>query len=155
MLGDSLVLLCPEGSPRLRSFIEQVSKHQTAPIDADEIWEWLAGDNLHLQHQAQLQCQNFLEHYVRNSNRERLVWGPEESREERGITTVTAVNTKWKCLIAAAQEYVLNPLARKTGRRLTVARLQGPKGAADTGPGATVTKVSANPLPPPILSFNQ
>lgn len=126
----------------MRSFIEQSSKHQDVAIDADRIWEWLAGDDLQLQHRAQLQCQNFLDCYVRNSNRKRLVWGSEETREEQGITTVTAVNQAWKCLIAAAQEYVLNPLARKSGRRLTVARVQGPQGAADTGPAATVTKAS-------------
>lgn len=108
----------------------------------DQVWVWLAGEDIKDQESAMDYCRNFLIYFVKTSTKPQLVWGPEEQRDEQGLTTVTSVNTTWKSLIAAAQEQVLDRMASKTGRQLYLARRQGPAGAADTGPVARITQVS-------------
>ncbi|KAH8743631.1 hypothetical protein F5883DRAFT_40375 [Diaporthe sp. PMI_573] len=105
----------------------------------DNVWEWMAGDNLKEQGEAMALCKNYLTFLVRTSEQTRPVWGPEETREERTLTTVSAVNTCWKSLVAAAQMQ-LNKKAASTGRVFVLARRQGPAGAQDTGPATMVTE---------------
>lgn len=105
------------------------------------MWEWLAGDNLKEQEKAMALCKNYLTFLVSASKQRKVIWGPEEGREERTLTTISSVNTCWKNLVAAAQMQ-LNEKAASTGRIFVLARRQGPAGAQDTGPATMVTEVS-------------
>ncbi|PSR81437.1 hypothetical protein BD289DRAFT_439153 [Coniella lustricola] len=111
-----------------------------SPDLCGKIWQWLAGDCIDDKNLAAGYCKQFLRYFVDLSVQEVIVWGSEERRSRQQITCVTSVNNTWKTLIAAAQEQVLDKLALQTGRQLVIARQQGPRGAADDGISARITR---------------
>lgn len=118
-------------------FISHVAQKEAVH---EYVWEWLAGDDLARQNEAMALCKTFLHCLVSTSVKPKLVWGPEEQCEEQTIKAVTSVNTYWKTLIGGAQTLVLDRKSAVTGRKVDLARSQGPAGARDNGPVAKVTQ---------------
>lgn len=52
----------------------------------DQVWVWLAGEDIKDQESAMDYCRNFLTFFVKTSTKPQLVWGPEEQRDEQGLS---------------------------------------------------------------------
>ncbi|KAJ5011150.1 hypothetical protein K4K57_006154 [Colletotrichum sp. SAR 10_99] len=68
--------------------------------DPKEVWLGLCKDD----REAEIICQDFLEHYLRNSESRRLVFGPEESEDALTITCALTMQSLWKDLVTEADD---------------------------------------------------